>query len=109
MLRLSSTESPADGTVFRLEGQLVGAWTAELRDACQSHLRAGKSLSLDLGSISRIDRSGFDLLASLSRQSVALLHCSPFQAAQLQQLVAANPSPSPADKPSSPTSTAKLP
>jgi len=90
MLRISLIESPVTGAVLHLEGQIAGAWTAELRDTCERVLAAGRPLTLDLGDVSLIDRQGFDLLDALSLRNVSLARCSPFQEEQLRQLAAAH-------------------
>ncbi|MEP6669014.1 MAG: hypothetical protein ABJF10_07680 [Chthoniobacter sp.] len=87
MLRISIT-SPAENTAtLRLEGHLAGAWIDELRATCDRMLAAGRSVTLDLGDVSLIERPGLDLLAALSRRSVALVRCSPFQEEQLRQAI----------------------
>jgi ABC-type transporter Mla MlaB component len=85
MLRISATTFADNSTTLRLEGHLAGAWIAELRETCDRMLSAGRKVTLDLGDVSLIERSGLDLLASLSRRSVALVRCSPFQEEQLRQ------------------------
>jgi ABC-type transporter Mla MlaB component len=85
MLRISTHESARNGTTLHLEGQLSGPWIDELEHACERVLGAHRSLTLDLGDVSLIDRPGLALLASLSRRSVALVRCSPFHAEQLRQ------------------------
>jgi anti-anti-sigma regulatory factor len=89
MLRISIT-SPAENTAMLwLEGHLAGVWIEELRHTCDQMLATGGRVILDLGGVSLIERPGVDLLASLSRRSVALTHCSPFQQEQIRQAVAA--------------------
>jgi ABC-type transporter Mla MlaB component len=90
MLRISSTESAENGPTLRLEGQLAGPWVEELDHACQDILSAGRTLTLDLGDVSLIDRPGLALLASLSRRAVVLVRCSPFHTEQLRQAAATN-------------------
>jgi ABC-type transporter Mla MlaB component len=84
MLRISTSESEGNVVTLRLEGQIVGAWISELDKACEQMLAAGHKVILDLGAVSLIDRRGLTLLASLSRQAVALVRCSPFQKEQLR-------------------------
>jgi ABC-type transporter Mla MlaB component len=93
MLRISSNESEGNVVTLRLEGQIVGAWTSELRGACERMLTAGHTVALDLGDVSLIDRPGLTLLASFSRRGVVLERCSPFQEAQLR--FASSPQPDP--------------
>jgi hypothetical protein len=89
MLRISVIESAPNLAILRLEGHLVGAWIAELRDTCDRILTTGRVVTLDLVDVSLIERPGFDLLASLSRRAVSFVGCSPFQEEQLKQAVAA--------------------
>ena len=89
MLRISTIESAETGTTLHLEGHLAGPWLAELEHACERILGARRTLTLDLGDVSLIDRPGLAFLASLSHRSVALVRCSPFQEEQLRQAAAA--------------------
>jgi ABC-type transporter Mla MlaB component len=84
MLRISTNESEGNVVTLRVEGQIVGAWISELDEACERVLAAGHKVIRDLGDVSLIDRRGLTLLASLSRQAVALVRCSPFQEEQLR-------------------------
>jgi ABC-type transporter Mla MlaB component len=85
MLRISTNVSEGKNVItLRVEGQIVGAWISELDKACERTLAGGHQLILDLGDVSLIDRRGVTLLASLSRQAVALVRCSPFQEEQLR-------------------------
>ena len=84
MLRISINESEGNVVTLRLEGQIVGAWISELSGACERMLTAGRTVTLDLGDVSLIDRPGLALLASFSQRGVVLVHCSPFQEAQLR-------------------------
>ena len=69
---------------------MAGLWTTELRVTCEHLLAEHHRLTLDLGDVSLIDRPGLALLAELSRGSVTLLRCSPFQEEQLRQVAATN-------------------
>ncbi len=89
MLRISIASPAEDAATLRLEGHLAGAWVGELRSMCDRLLTAGQRVTLDLNGVSLIDRPGIDLLASLSRRSVLLAHCSPFQEEQLRQAIEA--------------------
>jgi ABC-type transporter Mla MlaB component len=88
MLRISVIESAENAATLHLEGQVAGLWTAELGDTCERLLGERRRLTLDLGDVSLIDRPGLALLADLSRRSVALVRCSPFQEEQLRQTAA---------------------
>ena len=84
MLRISTNEPEGNVVTLRLEGQIVGAWTSELGEECERMLAAGHKVVLDLENVSLIDRRALTLLASLSRQAVVLVRCSPFQEEQLR-------------------------
>lgn len=85
MLRISAISESETTTTLRLEGHLAGPWIAEFRDACERALVTGRKVTIDLAGVSLIERSGLDLLAALSRRSVVLMHCSPFQEEQLRR------------------------
>lgn len=93
MLRISIHEPAGQAAALRLEGQIAGAWTAELDRVCARLLAEGRRLTLDLADVTFIDRLGLTLLASLSHRGVALLRCSPFQKEQLR--MASSPKPGP--------------
>jgi hypothetical protein len=84
MLKISTNESAGNLVTVQLEGQLIGTWIFELNAACDRLLSAGRKITLDPGDVSLIERHGFTLLVSLSKQEVTLNHCSPFQEEQLR-------------------------
>ena len=82
MLKIVTIE-PVDGrAVLQLEGQIIGPWIDELERTCGA--LSGRALSLDLASVSFVERRGVQLLRSLDARGVPLLHCSPFVAEQLR-------------------------
>lgn len=99
MLRISAIYQDETTTTLRLEGHLAGAWIAELRDACERTLATGRKVTIDLAGVSLIERPGLDLLASLSRRPVRLVHCSPFQEEQLRRAVETSSEIPPAHEP----------
>jgi anti-anti-sigma regulatory factor len=72
-------------TLF-LEGRLIGPWVEELERACEHALALSPSVTLDLGSVSFVDRDGAALLRALAGRHADLTNCSPFVAAQLVAL-----------------------
>jgi ABC-type transporter Mla MlaB component len=84
MLRISIHEPAGQAASLQLEGQIAGAWTAELDQVCARLLAEGRRLTLDLADVTLIDRPGVALLAALVRRGVALARCSPFQQEQLR-------------------------
>ena len=91
MLKISTNESAGNLVALQLEGQLIGTWIVELNAAWDRFLSPGRKISLDLGDLSLIERRGFPLLVSLSKQGVTLDHCSPFQEEQLRIAAASQP------------------
>jgi ABC-type transporter Mla MlaB component len=84
MLRISIHEPAEHAASLHLEGQIAGAWTAELDKVCARLLAEGRRLTLDLADVTLIDRPGITLLAALVRGGVELVRCSPFQHEQLR-------------------------
>jgi anti-anti-sigma regulatory factor len=83
MLKIVPIEPRADRATLRLEGQIIGPWVDELQHACEQML-AASPIVLDLSHVSFVERRGVELLRSLGRRGVRLLHCSPFVAEQLK-------------------------
>ena len=72
MLRITISEQAAK-VMLKLEGRIVGPWTAELARTWQS-LRpslAGKKLAVDLCGVSYIDLAGRGVLAEIYRKTQA--------------------------------------
>ena len=88
MLRISIINTIENAVTLHVEGQIVGAWTNELAQACEPLLADHRKITLDLRDVSLIDRPGFALLASLSKQSVSLARCSAFQEEQIRRVAA---------------------
>jgi len=84
MLRITSMESSDHLAQLKLEGQLIGRWVEELRDLCDTALRQGKALVVDLAEVSFLDREGTALLKSLKSREVKLLNAQPFVAELLK-------------------------
>lgn len=84
MLRISVSEPVDHSATVRLEGQLVGPWVTELRDACEKLLKQGRALKLDATEVSFIDGEGLALLGMLCRRKASLRGCSPFVREQLK-------------------------
>jgi ABC-type transporter Mla MlaB component len=73
MLKITVQHSPSE-VRLKLEGNLAGAWVAELEDCWRSahSILDGRSLCLDLSAVERVDQAGRYLLVLL-RQSGAQL------------------------------------
>jgi len=84
MLRIVATENSGGEVVLHLEGQVIGPWVEELRQACVPILSREASLSLDLSTVSFVNREGAGLLGCLRNRRVALLNCTALVAEQLK-------------------------
>jgi anti-anti-sigma regulatory factor len=84
MLKISAVESTDHAAALRLEGQVHGPWVEELNHACQAVLANGRSLTLDLGEVSFVDRDGVQLLLNLRLRNVRVIGCTPFVREQLR-------------------------
>jgi hypothetical protein len=83
VLKIVTIGSEVNGTVLRLEGQIIGPWVDVLQRTCDRLLGASP-LALDLSDVSFVERRGVELLRSLGTRGVPLLRCSPFVAEQLK-------------------------
>jgi ABC-type transporter Mla MlaB component len=78
MLKISEIKSTNHARVLRFEGQLVGPWVEEARDACEQLLKDHQSLRVELRDVDYLDTSGAALLLELRSRGVALMECSVF-------------------------------
>jgi hypothetical protein len=85
MLKISGLKSGDHARTLRLEGQVIEPWVEELRGVCERLLTEGQPLTLDLASVSFLDRDGITLLRRLAARHVALINRSPFVAEQLRE------------------------
>lgn len=90
MLKISIIHTAEESALLRLEGHLAGAWIAELRESCERLKEERRSISLDLGEVSLIERAGFELLADLAGRGVTIARASAFQLAQLAEMAGAH-------------------
>jgi ABC-type transporter Mla MlaB component len=74
MLRITVEQSPSQ-IRLKLEGDLAGAWVAELEDCWRSAHSTldGRPLCLDLSAVEQVDRAGRYLLALLGRNGAQLI------------------------------------
>jgi len=84
MLKIVSVGNGQGNTTLVLEGRLVGPWVQELQRSCEEPLGSMAGLTLDLGTVSFVDRDGIELLRSLAERHVGLTNCSAFVAEQLK-------------------------
>lgn len=84
MLKITQTVGASDVVTLKLEGRVIGPWVEELRLTCESHVREGRRLSLDLSEVTFADAQGFDELARLRSLDATLCGCTPFLEEQLK-------------------------
>jgi anti-anti-sigma regulatory factor len=84
MLKIVSLGKGHGATTLVLEGKLVGPWVDELRHSCEEALGATAQLTLDLRTVTFIDRDGIELLRKLADGRTQVTNCSPFVAEQLK-------------------------
>ncbi len=77
MLRLTRTSLGTAEVVLKAEGQIVGDWVALLESECRELLATERSVALDLGDVSYLDRQGVRVLRELTRGSLTLVNCPP--------------------------------
>jgi anti-anti-sigma regulatory factor len=83
MLKISEPMT-SRAVTLKLEGRLIGPWVDELKDTCERHLAAERSVNLDFADVTFADRAGLALLLQLRAQGVTLVNCSPFLEEELQ-------------------------
>jgi ABC-type transporter Mla MlaB component len=78
MLRITVQDRPEQVTLM-LEGQLIGAWVAEVENAWRTanSILVGRSLNLDLNAVDHVDGAGKYLLALIARSGTQLTASGP--------------------------------
>ena len=84
MLKIDVTGAPTGRRVtVRLEGQMVGPWVDQVRQACEPLLTGGQTIVLDFAAVSFVDRDGVALCRRLRQARATLRNCSPFVKEQI--------------------------
>lgn len=83
MLKVVRIDTPTNGTVLLLEGQVLGPWVGALRSSCEDALAASGDLRVDLAGVTFLTPEGADLLRRLPPDRVQLVNASPLVLAQL--------------------------
>ena len=89
MLRISRAADQTDAIVLRLEGQVVGPWVGELKQAYEDSrrdLNGSRPLILDLQGVSFLDAAAVALLRQLVTGGASLTNYSVFLAEQLKEV-----------------------
>lgn len=84
-------DAEGDDVVLHLEGQVMGAWVAELERVAAPILARGGAVRLDLGAVSFVGRDGAALLARLDGEGARLVNGSRFVAEQIKGGAASQP------------------
>jgi hypothetical protein len=87
MLRITHEPRVEGADILRLEGQVIGLWVAELRQACDADLGTNgrrARLVIDLSGVSFLNPEAIALFRELAGRQVRVRHCSPFIAEQLK-------------------------
>jgi hypothetical protein len=84
MLKITEGRLSDESATLCLEGQVIGPWVDEVRQACEPWLCPGRELTLDLAEVSFADRDGIALFGELRGRRVAFVNCSPFLTEQLK-------------------------
>ena len=75
-LRITRKKGSRLRTTLVLEGRVAAEWAALLERECFDLLRSRRAVSLDLASVTFVDRAGIRTLRRLSRAGVEI-RCSP--------------------------------
>jgi len=86
MLKITEINNNSEITSLKFEGKIIKEWADLLKQECENHLSAHKSLKLDLSEVSFIDSYGTQILKELKGKKVELCNCSMF----LKQLLKCN-------------------
>ncbi|MCX6619948.1 MAG: hypothetical protein NTY38_02490 [Acidobacteria bacterium] len=87
MLKITLHDYPKALT-FKLEGQLAGAWVAELRQCWKtaSSIRNGRPLVVDLAGVTFVDAGGRKLLEDFVRERAEFLAHGPMLHALVREI-----------------------
>jgi ABC-type transporter Mla MlaB component len=77
VVRISRTRETTHAVTLKVEGALVADWVPVLADACVSHLDQRKTVELDFGDVSFIDRQAVGAVRQLIAKGVTILHPTP--------------------------------
>jgi ABC-type transporter Mla MlaB component len=84
VLKISITEAAGQLFTLELDGQVSGRWVELLQRTCETQLKNGARLTVDLKNVSFVDRDGIALLKSLADHQVEILNALPFIAEQIR-------------------------
>jgi len=84
VLKISIAEAAGQLFTLELDGQVSGAWVELLQKTCETQLKNGARVTVDLKNVSFVDREGIALLKSLADRQVEILNALPFIAEQIR-------------------------
>jgi anti-anti-sigma regulatory factor len=70
---------------IRLEGEILAAWVAAVRETCTPRSRRSRRLRLDLAAVTYADAAGVQLLRDLMGEGVEIAACSNFVSELLRE------------------------
>ena len=78
MVKISEFHTTEGNLVVKLEGQVVGQCVTEVETYCNQALGKKEPLTLDVGEVLYLDKSGVDLFKNLLDRQVKLVNCNAF-------------------------------
>ena len=78
MVKISEVQTTDGSMVVKLEGQVVGQCVTEVETYCYRALGKNEPLTIDVGEVLYLDRSGVNLFKNLLEQQVTLVNCNAF-------------------------------
>ena len=78
MVKISEVPAVNGKKIIKLEGQVVGPSVTEVETFCHRFLEKEGSLTIDVGDVLYLDRSGVTLFKDLLARQVKLINCNPF-------------------------------
>jgi anti-anti-sigma regulatory factor len=80
MLKISIVETESGTRELQLSGSISGAWVQELENCCETWLKSGNAVTLDLKDVEYADDSGVALLSKLKSRKVSVVRWTPLVA-----------------------------
>ena len=78
VLKITRLSHKARALTIKLEGEILGPWLGDVRDACTKRGRRSRRLLLDLAAVTYADAAGVQLLRDLMHAGIEIAGCSSF-------------------------------